>query len=146
MTVFAIDPARFPFIASVQCRHVDLDAQKVLSNVAFSELFEEARTRYSLDRKLKPIFDPLKRVLCRVSIEFHVEGRYPAEISVAVGVKTVELCGWTLLLFAFQNGVLIASCESQFILASDESQAELPQGLIKLLKNDLVPSLDRGTC
>lgn len=138
MPVPIVDPARYPFTTLVQSRHVDLDVQKALSNVAFSELFEEARTLYSLDRRLKSKFDPFRRVLSQVLIEFHADAGYPAALSISVGVESIGSHGWTLSLIAVQQEKLIASCESEFALRGEEGQVELPPALVAALTTDLL--------
>jgi acyl-CoA thioester hydrolase len=129
----------FPFVTVVSTRHTDLDAQKIVSNVALAEIFEEARTRYSLDRRLKASFDPFRRLLSKVSIAFVSDGRYPRDLDVGVAVTHLHSHGWTLRLVASDGPVCIATCESEFELSSDDGKAALPAGLVEKLRGDLSP-------
>lgn len=132
------DPARFPCRVSLGLRHTDLDSQKLVSNVAIAELFEDARTHFSVDRKLKSAFDPHRRVLTSLEFTFGMDARYPGAMDIAVGVLNIENSGWTLRLIALQNGNYVAGCDARFVLLLDDALVDLPERLVALLKKDQI--------
>lgn len=129
----------FPFRVTIGTRHTDLDIQKNINNVAIAEIFEEARTLYSLSRKLKSAFDPHRRFLETLAILFGEDGRYPAPFDVGVGVRSLATDSWTLRLLAVQNGKAVAGCDCLFRLVSDERGVDLPDALAGILRQDLLP-------
>lgn len=129
---------RFPFRVSVGCRHTDLDVQKAINNVAIAEMFEEARTQYSVGRKLKPAFDPNRRLLDRLTIRFGEDGRYPGQLDIGVGIQAIGRDGWTVRQLAVQGGRMIALCDAEFSLMLEGERVDLPQGLADLLRRDML--------
>jgi acyl-CoA thioester hydrolase len=128
----------FPFQHSVGFRHTDLDANKAVHNVAVADMFEEARTLYSVNRRLKPLTDPHRRVLRAVEIEFFGDAHYPGAFDIGVGVASVNSHEWVIELCAVQKGELIASCRTRFSLTHDGAPAPLPEELRRILQSDLL--------
>src|SRR5215208_4239448 len=127
----------FPFGAEVGVRHTDLDLQKCINNVALADIFEEARTQFSVSRKLKGAFDPHRRVIEALTIAFGQDGCYPGSVDVYVGVEAIADRSWTLRLVAAQNGQIIAANDCTFRLLNDEGQAvPLPAALVGILEQD----------
>lgn len=130
---------QFPFRVTIGTRHTDLDIHKNINNVAVAEIFEEARTLYSLSRKLKPAFDPHRRYLESLTILFGEDGSYPASFDVGVAVASVAPDSWTLRLLAVQGEKKIAGCDCVFGLVSDEGRVDLPAALADILRQDMLP-------
>lgn len=128
-----------PFQVQVGVRHFDLDIQKNINNVAIGEIFEEARTQYSINRKLKGAMDPNRRVLDNLSIRFVADGRYPGALDLHGGVASVNGDGWILRLFAVQNGTLLAVNDCTFRLVDGDGQGvPLSHDLVRILEQDLI--------
>jgi acyl-CoA thioester hydrolase len=129
----------YPFKVQVACRHTDLDVQKCINNVAISNLLEEARTQYSLSRKLKAAFDPYRRLIDGLVIRFVSDGRYPAPLDVGIGVLSVSHNGWTLRAVIVQQEQVIAVSDCLFKLVTEQNgHVGLPQALINILERDLL--------
>ena len=126
------------FRTTLQCRHTDLDVQKLINNVAIAEMFEEARTQYSVSRRLKPHFDPHRRFLERISIDFGSDAKYPGGIDFNIGVLEIRPDGWTLRIIATQRGEFVARCDTRFALQSEGRPVALPDGLAEILRGDLI--------
>jgi len=127
------------FHVAIGVRHTDLDVQKNINNVAFADIFEEARTQYSVSRKLKPQMDPHRRVIDTLTIRFIEDARYPGAFDVHVGVASLAADSWILRCVAVQNDRVIAVNDCTFRLVGEDRQAiTLPAGLIAILEKDLI--------
>lgn len=135
---FFQDLASFPFRVSIGCRHTDLDILKSIHSVAIADIFEEARTLYSVGRKLKPAFDPHRRRLAALEIVFGEDARYPGSLDLGVGVACIGLHGWTIALVAMQNGSLIATCQTRFAIVDGDRPVALSPALTAILQADLL--------
>jgi acyl-CoA thioesterase FadM len=122
---------------TVGLRHTDVDVQKAVHSVALADIFEEARTRYSIARRLKPAFDPHRRLLRSVTIESFRDATYPGSLEVGIGIVSVGEHDWVVDLLAVQSGIAVARCLTRFSLAQGDAPAALPDGLIALLRSDL---------
>jgi len=130
--------AAFAFHVTVGIRHTDLDILKNVNNVALAAIFEEARTLYSVEYKLKGMIDPLRRVIDHLTIRFFDDGRYPGALEISVGVASLAVDKWTLELAASQSGKLIAVNECTFGLLDEAgSPAPLPDALANILRGHL---------
>ena len=132
------DAGIYPFRVDVGFRHLDLDVQKLITNVAIAECFEEGRTKYSIDRRLKGAFDPHRRILSELRIWYGEDAKYPGGVQVSVGVGAITENSWTLHLLATQEKRCVARCESQFQLLSGDQLVALPDGLAQILRKDLI--------
>lgn len=133
--------AEFPFRVSIGCRHTDLDIQKAVHNVAIAEIFEEARTLYSVRRRLKPAFDPNRRVLRSIELTFLADACYPGGLDVGVGVAAISSNDWEIEMLAVQGDTPVASCKTRFFLALDAHPVALPAQLTAILQADLLLAL-----
>ena len=127
----------YPFQTEIGVRHTDLDVQKCVNNVALADIFEDARTQYSVGRKLKGAFDPNRRVIDSMTIRFGEDGCYPGSLSVHAGVATITQQSWTLRLVATQKDRTIATNDCTFKLLDGEGAAvALPPQLVQILERD----------
>lgn len=133
-------PSLYPFNVEVGCRHTDLDVQKCINNVAISDILEEARTQYSVSRKLKAAFDPNRRLIDQLVVRFGADARYPKPLGVGIGVQSLSSSGWTLRAVIVQDGQIIAISDCMFRLVTGQGEpVALSQALINILERDLLP-------
>jgi len=128
---------KYPFHIEVGVRHTDLDIQKCVNNVALANIFEEARTQYSVARKLKRAFDPSRRQIDSLTIIFGEDGGYPGLVLVHVGISEISAHTWTLQLVATQKDRVIAVNACTFkLLNAEGSTVDLPAQLMRILEQD----------
>jgi acyl-CoA thioester hydrolase len=120
-----LDPATYPFSTAIQTRFQDLDPLGHINNVAMAALFESGRVRFNQSMGLAH-WRGHRWLVARVEINYIAEGKFPADVEVATGIGEIGGRSWQILSAAFQNGAVIAACDTVVVMSGADGAAALP--------------------
>ncbi|HVU72422.1 MAG TPA: thioesterase family protein [Mycobacteriales bacterium] len=140
-------PDDFPFRIEIPARFADLDVNMHLNNTAVSTFYEDARTTMHM-AKLRPWLgaEPPRRsrlFVARTTIEYFVEGPYPATYTVAIGISKVGTASFVDSLGLFTGGQLIGACDTVMVHSFGSGSAPIPDDMRELLATLTATSLLR---
>jgi acyl-CoA thioester hydrolase len=135
-----LDAASYPVCEEFQTRFQDMDINGHLNNVAFAALFESGRVL--LNRRIRSFAehpDNQRTMVAAVEINYLAEGNFPDPVAIATGIGRIGNSSWSIIQAMFQNGHVIATCDTVVVCRTDgqakplgaEMVAELTANLAK---------------
>ena len=129
------DPASYPWSLEIATRFSDMDPNRHLNNVAIAQLFEETRVRFNLStRERHPEIGRPRYVIGHVSIDYLVEGAYPASATMGYAVVSIGTASFRNAMAMFQNGRCIALAETVMVHRGEAGPSPIPDGLRTVLE------------
>ncbi|BAI97213.1 thioesterase [Sphingobium sp. TA15] len=115
-----LDPGNYPVRGDFQTRFQDLDVNGHINNVAFAALFEGGRVM--LNRQVDALANRPsneRTVVGDLHISYLGEGNFPDLVHIASGFGRLGRTSWTIHQAMFQNGRIIATCDTVIICRTD---------------------------
>jgi acyl-CoA thioester hydrolase len=141
-----LDLTIYPHRVELQTRFSDIDPQWHLNNVRIAEFYQEARISFNraLSREfaLEHVRD--RRVLvARQSIDYLGEVKWPALITIGVGVANVGGASFSLALGMFHDGKCVGISDAVLVYATQAGPTRIPEALREVLGRKLLPASAR---
>jgi len=112
-----LNAASYPHTDTIQTRFQDLDPLGHINNVAMAALFESGRVRFNRAMGLAA-WAGHRWLVARVEINYIAEGHFPADMEIATGIGAIGTRSWHILSAAFQDGAVIATCDTVVVMSS----------------------------
>ncbi|MEO9131796.1 MAG: acyl-CoA thioesterase [Sphingomonas sp.] len=113
---YRLEPSAYPFSIAIQTRFQDLDTLGHINNVAMAALFESGRVRFNQSMGLAEWRDH-RWLIAQVEINYIAEGKFPADVEIASRIGKIGTRSWQILSAAFQDGAVIASCDTVVVMS-----------------------------
>ena len=125
-TAHLLNPATYPHTDTIQTRFQDLDPLGHINNVAMAALFESGRVRFNRMVGLAT-WAGHRWLVARVEINYIAEGHFPADMEIATGIGEIGTRSWHILSAAFQEGAVIATCDTVIVMSGAGGATALPE-------------------
>jgi acyl-CoA thioester hydrolase len=141
-----LDLKIYPHRVDITARFADIDPLWHLNNVRIMELYQEARISFNgvYAREIDPESTRGRRVVvARQSIDYLGEVKWPALITIGVGVSRVGTTSYSLALAMFHKDKCVGVSDAVLVHALDQGPAPIPQALRDALSKKMLPESAR---
>ena len=137
---------RYPFVLTMTTRFGDIDPQHHVNNVVVAAYYQESRIAFHraiLGERLERRHG--ERVLvAHHAMDYLAEIRYPGEVAIGVGVRSIGNSSYTLVSAMFQETLCVGLATTVLVHADAQGPAPLPEALRNLLALKLLPQSPDG--
>ena len=123
----ALDPARYPFSTEVDLRFGDMDVNRHVNNVAFSQLVEEGRVRFHRASGFHTAVHRLNSMVASMGIEYVGQAYYPGTVAIHAGAVRLGTSSYDLDLLLMQDGRPAAFARSTMVCMKEGKPCPLPE-------------------
>lgn len=121
-----LDPERYSFHCQLETRFSDLDANRHINNVAFTELLQEGRVRFHRASNYTAHSDDMRTMVVSLAIEYLGQGYFPDILEGHAAISRMGRTSFELNQLITQNGRVAVFARATLVCIADDRPREIP--------------------